>query len=167
MTLIGVKKHIAFYLINNIFSGTNPKTFSLKRRLLIWAGIQVGKGSKIVGPLRITGRLEIGENVWIGTGFTVHGNGNVKIRDNCDIAPDVIFATGSHEIGNKDRRAGKGKNSDITVGAGTWICTRSTVIGGVDIGNSCVIAAGSIVNKDVLDNSLVGGTPAKIIKILT
>lgn len=70
------------------------------------------------------------------------------------------------QIGDGNRRAGPGVVNDIAVGDGTWICARSTVYNNIVIGNSCIVACCACVNKDVPDNSLVGGVPAKIIKVL-
>lgn len=166
MKLVGVKRRISLFLINKILKGTNPNLFAIKRGLLNWCGIRIGTNSKIVGPLYITGTLEVGESVWIGKNLTIHGNGHVLINDNCDIAPDVMFVTGGHEIGNVIRRAGTGFNKNIEIGKGSWIGTRSTILGGVTIGDACVVGACSMVNKDITNNIVVGGIPAKTIKIL-
>lgn len=166
MTLKGLKRRIALGLVNRLFASTNPSTFNIKRKLLNWCGIEVGRNSKIVGPLRVYGNLKIGENCWIGTNFTVHGNGNVKIEDNCDIAPDVTVITGSHEIGDKNRRAGIGKNSDVVIKKGTWICAKTTILGGSIIGESCIVGASSLVNKSIENNILLAGVPAKVVKQL-
>ncbi|EJT5931349.1 hypothetical protein ACRS99_002907 [Clostridium perfringens] len=166
MTIKGIKRRIFFYILNKWLVGTNPRLFKFKRKLLIWSGIKIGKGSKVVGPIRITGELEIGENTWIGSGFTIHGNGKVFIGKNCDIAPDVTFSTGSHEIGDNNRRAGSGYNKDIIIEDAVWICTGTTILGGVKIQKASIIASKALVNKDVSSNTLVGGVPAIFIKDL-
>ena len=129
-------------------------------------GHSIGKGTKIVGPVRIYGKLIVGEDVWLGENFTVHGLGQVIIGDRCDIAPDVTCLTGSHEIGDTKRRAGQGTTNDITIGNGCWICARSTLIGPTIIGEASVISAGCVVTKEVPANVLIGGVPGKIIKSL-
>lgn len=166
MSVKGLKRRIALMIINKLLVGTNVRSFEIKRKILNWSGMNIGKGTKIVGPINIKGKLIVGRDVWIGTNITIHGNGCVTIKDNCDIAPDVTFLTGGHDIGGKERRAGTGFNKDTVVGQGTWICAKSIIIGGNDIGDGCVVAAGSVVNKSVKSNSLVGGTPIKTIKNL-
>jgi Acetyltransferase (isoleucine patch superfamily) len=163
---LGFKRKIAFALVNICFCGAKPRYWSIKRSLLNWAGVKVGVGAKVVAPLRIFGDLEIGENTWVGTGLTIHGNGSVFIGNNCDIAPDVTFLTGSHEIGCSGRRAGKGKSFKIHIGEGTWIGARSTIMGNISIGRGCVVGASSLVNKILEDNVMVAGIPAKVIKKL-
>jgi len=166
MKIIGVKRRITFFLINNMLKGTSNKLFEIKRSLLNWSGIRIGENTKIVGPIYITGNLDIGKNVWVGRNLVIHGNGYVYIEDNCDIAPDVMFVTGGHEIGDSPRRAGKGFNKDIKINRGSWIGARAIILGGVTIGDACVIGAGSMVNKNIEKNTVVGGIPAKTIRIL-
>ena len=97
----------------------------------------------------------------------MNGNGSVVIGDNCDIAPEVTFQTGGHEIGDASRRAGVGCIFHQTVGSGTWIGGRSTILNNTNIGKSCVVASCACVVKDVPDNSIVGGVPAKLIRTLS
>ncbi len=73
------KRRIAFFFVNNVFQGTFPSFWNIKRNLLNWSGMEIGSGTKIVGPVRIFGDLKVGKNTWISTGFTVHGNGSVII----------------------------------------------------------------------------------------
>ena len=68
--------------------------------------------------------------------------------------------------GGANQRAGMYCNKDIEIGDGTWICANVTILPGVKIGKGCVIAAGSVVNKDCEDNCMYGGVPAKLIKRL-
>ena len=162
--LNGIRRRVNLFLVNKIYCG--PHFFETKRRLLNKIGYKIGEGSKIVAPIVCTGTLTVGKDSWIGKNFTVNGNGTVVIGDNCDIAPEVTFQTGGHFIGDKSRRAGLGRVFTQTVGNGTWIGGRSTILNDAHIGNSCVIAACACVVGDVLDNSLVGGVPAKLIRSL-
>lgn len=162
--LIGMRRKIYTFLINKVYVGT--KYYDQKNLLMRKLGHVVGEGTKIVGPVFCTGKLIIGKNCWIGKNLFVNGNGSVFIEDNCDIAPEVIFQTGGHSIGSSERRAGKGYNRDIIVGRGSWIGARCTILGGVKIGEGCVIAACACVTKDTDANLLIGGVPAKMIKML-
>lgn len=166
MTLKGLKIRWVKYCVNKRFCGTVPKYFEKKRKLLNSIGYNLAEGVRVVGPLFCTGTLTVGKNTWIGRDFTVHGNGNVEIGENCDIAPDVIMQTGGHYIGTSNRRAGDGYNKNITIGNGCWIGVRATVLGGVSIGDGAVVGACALVNKDVNSNTLVAGVPAKEIRKL-
>lgn len=157
---------IVINIINSILKG--PRMFYIKRKLLRSIGIYAGNSTKVVGPLYIgtEAKLIIGDRCWIGRDFKVDGNGTVIIGDNCDLAPEVIIATGSHVIGNCKRRAGEGINHKTEIGNSTWIGTRSTIIEGSNVGNSCIVGAASLVNKNIEDNLLVAGVPAKRIRKL-
>ena len=162
--LNGIKYYFCLFLVNKVFSGTSH--FEQKRKLLNSIGFEIGENTKIVGPIECSGKVIIGSNCWIGKNFKVNGNGTVTIGDNCDIAPEVTFQTGGHLIGNADRRAGDGLIFSQKVGDGTWIGGRTTILNNTSIGKSCVIAGCTCVIKDVPDNALVGGVPAKLIRML-
>lgn len=159
-----MKKKWGFFLINHVYCGT--KYFEKKRKILKKMGYEIGEGTKVVGPIACTTSLNIGKDCWIGKNFCCNGNGSVAIGDHCDIAPDVTFQTGGHEIGSSDRRAGKGLKFSQSVGDGTWIGGRSTILGNTTIGKGCVVAGCACVVKNVPDNVLAGGVPAKIIRTL-
>lgn len=166
MTLAGLKIKFVHLCVNKILVGTKISHFEIKRYLLNSIGYEIGEETKIVGPIFCSGKLVVGKKCWIGKDFSVHGNGKVIIGDNCDIAPEVAFMTGSHLIGESKHRAGEGINSDIKVEDGCWLGARSTILSGVHIGEGCVVASCACVNKNVESNSLVGGVPAKIIRKL-
>ena len=162
----GIHHRWNMFLVNHIFVGTNPKFFNIKRNLLQSIGYSIGENTKIVGPLECTGVLTIGKECWIRKNLKINGNGSVEIGDCCDIAPEVTFQTGGHEIGNATRRAGKGIVYNQSVESGTWIGGRTTILGETRIGRSCIVAGCACVIKDVPDCTLVGGVPAKQIRKL-
>lgn len=157
-------RKLSLLIINSLLSTT--RFFKFKRFLLNLAGITIGKDTKVVGPVFIgtEAKLSIGNSCWIGSGITVYGNGRITIGDNCDLAPDVAFVTGSHEIGGRDRRAGQGTSFDIKIENGCWIGARVTISGNIIINASSIVGTSALVNKDVLENTIVAGVPAKIIR---
>lgn len=164
--LYGIFRRLCFFLINSVFVGTGRMNCAAKRRLLNGIGCSVGEGTTIVGPIDCRGTLIVGKNCWIGKNFKVNGNGTVVIGDNCDIGPEVTFQTGGHEIGTPDRRAGAGLTFHQTVGSGTWIGGRATILNNVTIGKSCVVAGCACVVCDMEKNSIWGGVPARLIRRL-
>ena len=164
MKIKTAEKIFKMFLINHFLSGT--VFFEGKRKMLNSIGFELGEGTKVVGPLYCSGTLKTGENCWIGRDLAIEGNGTVILGDNCDVAPQVTFLTGGHEIGDSERRAGKGQKYIVRVGSGTWICARATVGKNINIGESSIIAACSCVVNDVEKNTLAGGVPAKVIKKL-
>ncbi len=133
-------------------------------------GFNIGHGTLMWGLPTITGddrlqnNLEIGEYCWMNVGAFFDLGAKVTIGDRVSIAHQVMFMTTSHEIGPVDRRAGPLIFNPITVGAGTWLGARVSILPGVTIGEGCVVATGSVVNKNVPANSIVGGVPAKFIR---
>lgn len=164
--LNGIRNKSCLFLVNVVFKGTNSRFFVIKRKLLIAAGHDIGKGTKVVGPVEWHGKMKIGENCWIGKNCKINGDGTVAIGNCCDLGPEVTFQTGGHEIGSEERRAGTGRVFHQMVGDGVWIGGRSTICNDTIIGNGCVIAACACVVKSVDNNMLVGGVPAHIIRRL-
>nr|WP_302050579.1 DapH/DapD/GlmU-related protein [Methylobacter tundripaludum] len=91
----------------------------------------------------------------------------ILIGERCDIGPAVEFITGGHIIGTASRRAGTGTAKPIVINNGCWIGAGSRILGGVNIGPGAVVAAGSVVTRDVPADVLVGGVPAVFKKKLT
>lgn len=146
------------------------RLFGLRRVLLRGAGINMAPGARMCGGGWIygNGKVSIGADSWLSPGCTIysHADATIDIGDNCDIGPQVVIATGSHERGTSSRRAGTGTAESIRIGHGCWIGARSTVLGGVEIGEGCIVAAGSVVTKAVPPNCLVAGVPAVVKKRL-
>ena len=144
--------------------------FGIKRLFLRLAQIRVEKGGCINGHCWFYGRglVMVGKNSWIGPGCVFYSNdaAPIIIGENCDIAPEVIFVTGSHKINGSGRRAGLGYVRPISIGDGCWIGVRATILGGVAIGSGSIVAAGAMVTRDVPANSMVGGVPARLIRQL-
>lgn len=161
MKLKTIKRMTVTFLVNHVFAGT--RFFRYKRRMLRSIGYEIGENTKIVGPIFNTDTLRIGADCWIGRNLTVHGNGTVVIGSS-DIAPDVTFLTGGHEVGEPERRAGAGRSYTITVGSGVWIGARSTVLRDTVVADGSVVAACACVIGDVPADTLVAGVPARVMK---
>lgn len=105
---------------------------------------------------------KIGKNVFINFDCVFLDLGGITIEDNVLIAPKVSLLTESHPINPDERHSLIPKPIHIKKNA--WIGANATILQGVTIGENAVVAAGSVVSKDVPDNVVVGGIPAKIIK---
>ncbi len=152
----------------NFILGLLPPTrlFFIRNFLLRCSGVEIHKSANFCGRSWVygRGRLHIGATTWLSPGVVVHTHkdADIYIGDCCDIGPGVEFIPGSHVIGNSSRRAGVGTAKPITVGDGSWIGAKSIILGGVEIGAGCIVAAGAVVTKNVPPNSLVAGVPARV-----
>ena len=88
----------------------------------------------------------------------------VYIGDHVMIGPNTLITTVGHPLSPKSRRQHLAQAKSIKIGNDVWIGGNVTILPGVNIGNNVVIAAGAVVTKDVPDNCVVGGVPAKKIK---
>lgn len=145
---------------------------SFKRRLYIWAGVEVGHGVELFTGIKIygNGRLSIGDKVFIGqnTTFMIDKNSSITLGNSSVISANVTIITGFHPITPYGERivSREGTNSHIKIENGAAVLTGSTILPGVTIGTNSLIAAGAVVNKNVKARTLVGGVPAKFIKSL-
>lgn len=115
---------------------------------------------------------DYGKNIHVGEDFLANYNvtildiAPVHIGDYCMIGPNTLITTVGHPLSPAGRRGKKAQGPPVTIGHDVWIGGNCTILPGVTIGNNVIIAAGAVVNKDVPDNSVVAGVPAKVVKTL-
>ncbi len=105
--------------------------------------------------------IHIGKNVFINSGCHFQDQGGIYIGDDALIGHNVILATVDHDLNPYDRH---NCYAPIRIGNRVWIGSGAIITRGVCIGDGAVIAAGAVVTKDVAENTVVGGVPAKLIK---
>ena len=144
----------------------------LKKRELGSCGknVVLAPGIQLMGAKNI----HIGNYVSINSGALIMcTRAKVIINDHVMFGPNVTILTGSHRtdlIGRlmdsvrEDEKIPE-NDQDIVFEGDNWICARSVIIKGVTIGRGAIVAAGAVVTKDVPPYSLVGGVPAKVIKM--
>jgi len=113
--------------------------------------------------LKSTHRLTIGDNVYFATGVWLNAMGGMTIEDEVVMGPYVVISTGIHAFKYNSVRFGGTKMEPVTIGRGTWLAAHTIVRAGVKIGSGVLVAGNAAVTKDVPDNVIVAGVPAKVI----
>jgi len=128
-------------------------------------GKKVDDSFFLIPPFYTTGGLEIsvGCNVFVNQNCTFYDLGGLDIADDVMIGPNVSIITSGHPIEPSQRRAAV-VAKPIAIERNVWIAAGATIIGGVTIGENSVVAAGSVVTKNVPPNTFVGGNPARLIR---
>lgn len=113
------------------------------------------------------GDVTIGDHTRIGIHNTIIGP--VCIGSHVNLAQGVVVTALNHTFSDPTQRIDQQgvSTQPVIIGDDVWIGANAVILPGVTIGRHCVIAAGAVVTKDVPDNTLVGGVPAKMIKILS
>lgn len=109
-------------------------------------------------------QIEIGDNVYIAYGGWFAGSYGIKIEDEVLFGPYTILATSDHTKVNGSYRFGKPIGASIRIGKGSWIGAHATILKGISVGMGALVAANSVVTKDVNPFTVVGGIPAKAIR---
>ncbi|MBO9706610.1 MAG: sugar O-acetyltransferase [Caulobacter sp.] len=120
---------------------------------------------RLIPPFHTTcgKNLAIGRNVFINQNCTIYDLAPVTIGDDVLIGPNVSLITDGHPVAPSQRTAYVVARP-IVIERGVWIAAGAIVVGGVRVGENSVVAAGSVVTRDVPANTLVGGNPARVIR---
>jgi acetyltransferase-like isoleucine patch superfamily enzyme len=138
----------------------------LRWRYLRMLGMDVSRSS-INARCFFGGRdVTIGTGTFINYGAFIDNAAAVRIGAKVSVGPNVSIITGTHELGQHDRRAGEDVGYPVVVEDGAWIGGGSTILPGVTIGRGAMVAAGALVSRDVPANAQVAGVPAVVVKDL-
>lgn len=111
--------------------------------------------------------IKTGKNFFANYNCTMIDVAKITFGDNCMLGPNVSIYTAGHPIHHATRNSGYEYGMEVTVGDNVWIGGSVTIVPGVHIGNNVVIGAGSVVTKDIPDNVVAAGNPARVIKQIT
>jgi acetyltransferase-like isoleucine patch superfamily enzyme len=128
-------------------------------------GREVAEGFRLIPPFWTDGgrNIRVGRRVFINQNCTFYDLAPITIGDDVLIGPNVSLVTSGHPVAPSQRRSylvGK----PIDVEHDVWIAAGATIVGGVVVGAHSVVAAGSVVTRDVPPNTVVGGNPATVIR---
>jgi len=156
-----VQKSRLGLLGSNVFIEKSVQLLRYPKNIYIGNNVVLKEGSKICS-CNENAMIHIGDNTTIGYNTFIFASESIKIGSNCLIAPFVYIVDSDHQI-NKESRINSQPNQTgpIYVGEDVWIASNCTILRGVKIGRGAVIAANSVVNCDVPEYHIYGGTPAR------
>jgi len=130
---------------------------TIRQKMYKLGGMKIGKDVSIFRKcyLQNLKKITIGNNCIIGFYCRLDGRGGLKIGENVNISSYTILESGSHDF-----ITFSAKFSPITISDNVWVGTRSTILQGVTVGEGAIIAAGSVVTRDVNPFEIVAGVPA-------
>lgn len=122
----------------------------------------IGEGSRVMSPLTVVrgNRVKIGRNVVVMNNSLFMAAGGITIEDDVMVAANVQLISNNHDLYDHQILTCK----PVRLKRNCWIGAGATILPGITVGENAVVAAGAVVTKDVEDNMVVGGNPAKIIK---
>ncbi|MBL4914258.1 sugar O-acetyltransferase [Shewanella schlegeliana] len=110
--------------------------------------------------------IKLADKVFINANTTLHDNAFITIGSQTMLGPNVQIYTASHPLDAEERCRGIETAKAVNIGCKVWIGGGAIILPGINIGDEAVIAAGSVVTKDVGARQVVAGNPAKVIKSL-
>lgn len=125
-----------------------------------------GKDVNISKGARIDSDLSIGDYSGIGANSIL--DGSITIGDNVMMGEECVILHHNHRFDRLDIpmcQQGFYEAQPVRIGNDVWIGIRVTILPGVTVGNHCIIGAGAVVTKDVPDYAIVGGNPARILRM--
>ena len=155
-----------YLTINNEFDQFRQIHNRKQASLICQTGSKLKVGGLITRPgTRIViydgGELLIGQKVRINYDSVIECFCNITIGDETLISESVMIRDSNNHMIMHD---GYKVNAPVVIGKHVWICAKATILPGVTIGDGAIIAAGSLVNKDVPPKTLVAGVPAKVVR---
>ena len=112
------------------------------------------------------GKIKLGHRVWLGPYVVVYGHGGVEIGDQTLISMHASILSSDHAIPERAKlvRHCQDVPKPTKIGKDVWIGANAVILGGVEIGDGCVVGAGAVVTKDLPAYSVAMGVPARIVR---
>ena len=156
------KKRLGFlgprvWLDKNVEFMRFPKNISLKKEAVVKEGARICACNH-------QAKISIGERTTVGYHTFIFASEGISVGNDCLIAPFVYLVDSNHQIAKSQNiNTQPNETAPIIIGNDVWIASNCTILKGVHIAHGAVIAANSVVNKNVGKNEIWGGSPAKLI----
>lgn len=111
--------------------------------------------------------IKVGKNFFANYNCMILDVAEVKIGDNCQMAPNVAIYTAGHPVHPATRNTAYEYGIEVTIGDNVWIGGNTVICPGVHIGSNTVIGAGSVVTKDIPDWVIAAGNPCRVLRQIT
>jgi putative colanic acid biosynthesis acetyltransferase WcaF len=152
-----------WYLIETCVLDNRLLPFSaLRAALLRLFGAKVGRGCRLVHPIRVKApwNLEMGDDCWIGADVWIYNQAPIRIGSNVCVSQGTFLSAGSHDMRtNMDLHV-----APIVIEDGVWISSKCVVQMGVTIGRSAVVTPLSVVHRSLEPEGVYGGNPCRFIR---
>ena len=152
--------------------------------VLVGPAVRASRGWSGNGPGRITlarscqledgvildaygGAIDLGENVFLGPYVVIYGHGGVTIGAHSLVAMHCCILSSNHAVppAGVDIRSQPDELRPTRIGRDVWLGARVTVLGGVTIGDGCIVGAGAVVTRDLPPGAIAYGTPCEVRKL--
>ncbi len=154
------KSVVYLWAIVEILILTNAWQPSSRLRVAALRRFGASVGSKVIirprTRIRFPWKLTVGDNSWIGEGVWIHNQDQVEIGANVAVSQETFITTGSHA----HRTDMALITSPVVIADGAWVTSRCIVLGGTRIGESALVAPGTVVKGRVPPNTIWGGPSA-------
>ena len=161
----GKGRRLLWEVVWRVFAATTPRWMlhEWRNRLLRLFGAHVSRGVKIHGGAKIwiPRNLSIQENSWIGEDVNLYCVAPIRVGANAVVSEGAYICTAEHDVSSPQFEL---KTAAVEIGDMAWVGARAIILPGRKIGEGAVVAAGSVVTRDVEPWTVVGGNPAKVLK---
>jgi virginiamycin A acetyltransferase len=162
-------RKVLYYFLNTTVKGDKVMLFGFSRGL---QNVDFEGNNAVPDRCNFSGKIKVGYATTFGYNNIL--SGNITIGKYCQLGADVAIHATNHPISYLTSYIGSNlflgelrqfkEEKQITIGNDVWIGHNVIIVGNVTIGNGAILAAGSVITKDVPAFTIVGGVPAKIIK---
>ena len=158
----------AAYLLSAML-GDDYVSKRIRHALLRAMGARIGyRDTHLHGGTYLSrpGNFTVGDHCFINRGCYLDLEGRIVVGDHVTIGHGATMITTAHAVGSAGHRSGAMSTASIALEDGCWVGANATILPGVTVGRGAVVAAGAVVTTTVPPNTIVGGVPARSIRVL-